>query len=149
MSTVLDAHALMVYLEREPGFESVKTLLIQALENNTPLLMTSVNVGEVLYIVRREQGASKAEEIEQIIHGLAIKVITVDLDLAREAARSKAHHPISYADCFSAALAKIHGAELVTGDPEFEAVESEVQVQWLPPKKGPGEISPGPGPQNL
>lgn len=37
----------------------------------------------------------------------------------------------SYADAFSAALAKING-ELLTGDPEFKAVESEVPIHWLP-----------------
>jgi hypothetical protein len=39
---------------------------------------------------------------------------------------------MSYADCFAAALAKIKNAELVTGDPEFKAVEHELKkVRWL------------------
>ena len=29
------------------------------------------------------------------------------------------------------ALAKKHKAELVTGDPEFKAVEKAIKVQWL------------------
>ena len=32
----------------------------------------------------------------------------------------------------AAALARLGNAELVTGDPEFKAVEGEVKVAWLP-----------------
>ena len=41
---------------------------------------------------------------------------------------------MAYADCFAAALAKLRGLEVVTGDPEFKAVEKEVKVAWLPQK---------------
>ena len=40
----------------------------------------------------------------------------------------------SYADAFAAALAQEFGATLVTGDPEFRAVESRIAVMWLPNK---------------
>ena len=38
---------------------------------------------------------------------------------------------MSYADCFAAALAKLRSAELITGDPEFKAVEGEIKIGWL------------------
>ena len=57
----------------------------------------------------------------------------MDLDLAREAARFKAAGKMSYADCFAAALACINRASLVMGDPEFKAVEDEIDVIWLEP----------------
>jgi ribonuclease VapC len=50
---------------------------------------------------------------------------------AKQAAIFKATHKMAYADCFAAALAKAHNAELVTGDPEFKAVAPEVNVCWL------------------
>jgi hypothetical protein len=37
-----------------------------------------------------------------------------------------------YADAFAAALAMREGAVLVTGDPEFKALESTLSIQWLP-----------------
>ena len=56
MSTaVLDAHVLLAYLERERGFAVVRDLLTQALKGGMALSMTTANIGEVLYIVRREQ----------------------------------------------------------------------------------------------
>jgi predicted nucleic acid-binding protein len=48
-----------------------------------------------------------------------------------QAAHIKAHHPISFADAFAAAAAQAHGATLLTGDPEFHAVEEFIKVDWL------------------
>jgi hypothetical protein len=51
--------------------------------------------------------------------------------LTQEAARFKAHHKMSYADCYAAALAKSKKADLVTGDNEFKAIEDQVKIQWV------------------
>ena len=41
MAKVLDASALMVYLEKEEGYEKVKELLIKAVETDKKLLMAA------------------------------------------------------------------------------------------------------------
>ncbi len=51
--------------------------------------------------------------------------------LADTAADFKARFRISLADAFAAALAKEKKAELVTGDPEFKALEKEIKIIWL------------------
>lgn len=129
---IFDAHGLMVFLEKEPGYEKVKALFVTAVEKKHPVLMTAINVGEVYYIVLREVGAQKAEEIEKVIGTLPIEIVDVDLRLAKEAARFKAFHKMSYADCFAAALAKLHNGELITGDKEFKPLEHEIKINWLP-----------------
>jgi len=129
---ILDAHGLMVFLEKEPGYEKVKALFVSAVEKKHAVLMTSVNWGEVYYIVLREMGARKAEEIEKVIGKLPIEVVDVDVSLAKEAAMLKAFHKMSYADCFAAALAKLHNGELTTGDKEFKSLEREIKINWLP-----------------
>ena len=131
MTRILDAHGLLVFLEKEPGFEKVESFFVNAVEKDKSLLMTSVNFGEVYYIVLRECGQEKAHEIEKIILTLPIDIIDVDIQLAREAARFKAAKKISYADCFAAALTKIHRGELVTGDKEFRVLEDEIKISWL------------------
>ena len=131
MIRVLDTHGLLVFLEREPGFEKVKSLFVAALEEDNNLLMTSVNFGEVYYIVLREFGEKKVNEVEKIIQTLPIEIVDVDVQLAREAARFKAIKKISYADCFAAALAKLREGEVVTGDKEFKALEDEVKISWI------------------
>lgn len=131
MIKILDAHALMVFLEKETGFEKVESLFVNAAEKSNYLLMTSVNFGEVYYIVMRECGEEKACQIESIIQKLPIKIVDVDINLAREAARFKSKGKLSYADCFSAGLAKLHKAELITGDKEFKPLESQIHITWI------------------
>lgn len=132
MIRVLDAHGLLVFLEKEAGYEKVERSFVAAVEKDKYLLMSSVNFGEVYYIVLRECGQDKAHEIEKIIRTLPVEIVNVDMQLAIEAARFKANHRISYADCFAAALAKIHKGEVITGDKEFKTVESEIKISWLP-----------------
>jgi predicted nucleic acid-binding protein len=64
---------------------------------------------------------------------MAIDIVPVETDLVlvRQATVFKATKRLSYADAFAAALAKIMKAELITGDPEFKAVEDEVKIHWL------------------
>lgn len=131
MKRILDTHALMAFLEKEPGYQKMEAYLVSALEKNNYLLMTTVNLGEAYYMVLRECGPAKAQEIEKIVHTLPIEIIAVDWPLAKEAARFKARGQIAYADCFAAALAKLNKGEVITGDQEFKAVEKEVKVAWL------------------
>ncbi|MBM3293987.1 MAG: type II toxin-antitoxin system VapC family toxin [Candidatus Aminicenantes bacterium] len=131
MRKVLDAHALMAFLEKEPGYEVVKAMFVSAVEKDEPLLMTSVNFGEVYYVVLRECGTEKAKDIERVVESLPVEIVDVDLGLAKEAAGIKAKKKMSYADCFAAALAKIRKCEIVTGDREFAALEKELKIVWL------------------
>ncbi len=131
MKQILDAHGLMTFLEKEHGYKKIESLFISATEKNNFLLMTSVNLGEVFYIILRECGEEKAQEVEEIIQTLPIEIIDADWKLTREAAKLKAFKRMSYADCFAAALAIINKGELITGDPEFKAVESQIKIMWL------------------
>lgn len=131
MTRVLDAHGLLVFLEKEAGFDKVEQFFVTAVEKDNYLLMTSVNFGEVYYIILRECGQEKAHEIEKIIRTLPIEIVDVDIHLAKEAARFKATKKISYADCFAAALARLRRGEVVTGDEEFKALEDEVRISWI------------------
>lgn len=131
MKWVIDAHALMVFLEREHGFEKVESIFVRAVEKNNSVLMSAVNFGEVCYIILRECGREKFEEVIRVIKTLPIDIIAVDKELAQTAAEFKAYKKMSYADCFSAALAKINKAELITGDKEFREVADELKIMWI------------------
>jgi len=128
---VLDSWGLLCYLEQEPGFEKMIDLFEKAVESSKPLLMCIVNWGEVYYQVARRFGDQKAQEIEQLIETLPIRLIEADRGLTREAARIKVIKRMAYADCFAVALARLRKADLYTGDPEFKAVEKEIKVVWL------------------
>jgi ribonuclease VapC len=130
---VLDSWALIAFLEDEPAAEEVEKLLQQAADERHKLLLSAVNWGEIYYNTMREVSQEAAEQKVQEIASLPIDIIGVseDLALVRQAAIFKATRKMSYADCFAAALAKLRNAELVTGDPEFKAVEKEIKIAWL------------------
>jgi len=128
---VLDAYSLIAYLEREPGYETVKGHLERAAQTGRNLLLCSVNWGEVYYSVMREAGQAKADETVRIVETLPIDVVSADVSLTRQAAIYKASHKMSYADCFAAALAKVQEATLVTGDKDFKLLGRQLEVAWL------------------
>lgn len=131
MAKVLNAHSLMVFLEKEGGFEKIKSFFLSAFEKEEHVLMTSVDFGEVYDIIRRECGEEKAREVEKIMRTLPIQIVDVDALIAKEAACLKANNRISYTDCFAAALARLREGELVTGDREFKSLEKEVRIYWI------------------
>ena len=60
-----------------------------------------------------------------------LHIVPVERNLALRAAHIRAEHPLAYADAFAAALAAEKNASLVTGDPEFRALEGAIPIQWL------------------
>ncbi len=128
---VLDSFALLAFLRGEPGEEKVAALLERAGERDQPLHMSLVNYAEVKYMTIRKDGAGRWREIESELPTLPIELHPIDRTLADLAADFKARFKMSLADAFAAALAKEKKAELVTGDPEFKALEKEIRIHWL------------------
>lgn len=131
MVKVLDACALMVYLEKGHGYEKIKKLFVEAVNSERNLLMTTVNFGEVFYVLARSYGIAEAEKICQAIDTFPIELVPVDASIAKQAALYKVSHKIAYADCFAAALTKLRKGEIITLDREFKALEREVKVTWI------------------
>jgi predicted nucleic acid-binding protein len=128
---VLDSWAVLAYLEDEGSGRQVADMIANAHEHGIPLLMSVVNAGEVWYILAREVSETEAEKAIDGLRLLGIEFVDADWKLARIAGTFKAKNRMSYADCFAAALAKEHKAELATGDKEFKQVENEVKISWL------------------
>jgi predicted nucleic acid-binding protein len=130
---VLDAHAVVAFLGKEPGWEEVAEIL----RSGEPW-MTLIALGEVAYVLEREHGAGAADEAwanlraEERPGGVAVQWLAVDETLVRRAAAIKARGGLSYADAFAAAAAAVLGCAVLTGDPEFRvADEAGVDVRWL------------------
>lgn len=129
---VLDTWALLAYLDGAPAAQHVRQILRAARRKRAVVLLSLIAYGECLYIVEREQGFHQAQRAVGIIDQLPVRVMPADRPLVFDAAHFKAQFPVSYADAFSIALARRSHARVMTGDPEFKAVESEVLVHWLP-----------------
>ena len=129
---VLDSWSVMAFLEDEPAGEMVGNIIGDAHEQGIPLMMTTVNAGEVWYILAREVSEAAADLSIKNMRELGIQFQDVDWKLANQAARFKAVKKMSFADCFAAALAFQHkGSVLVTGDKEFKQVEESIKIHWL------------------
>ncbi|MBK6769157.1 MAG: type II toxin-antitoxin system VapC family toxin [Ardenticatenales bacterium] len=129
---VLDAYALVAFIEDEPGAAEVEVLLTRAGSDDFQLLISAVNLGEAWYAIGRAYGPTAADERIASLLDVGLAVVSADWDLAHIAADFKRLGGISYADCFAAALGVRHDAPVVTGDPEFERIAERVNVQWLP-----------------
>ena len=128
---VLDSWAVLAYLQGEPSAETLTDLVAAAIQAETPLLMSVINAGEVWYILAREVSPAEADRSIAALRSWDVEFVDVGWSHAREAAKLKSKHRMSYADTFAAALAKARKAELVTGDPEFEALEQSINIRWL------------------
>ena len=131
MIRVLDASALLAYLNKESGHAIVKDALANAAETDRPLLMNTVNWGEVFYILIRAVGLKEAENTLQIIDTFPLEIVPATQELAMQAALYKSRGILSYADAFAAALARLKKAELLTSDHDFKAVERDIKIIWI------------------
>jgi ribonuclease VapC len=126
-----DSWAVLAYLGDEASSQEVADLIAGAHENRVPMCMSTVNAGEVWYIVAREISETEADKAVADLVGLGIELVDATWPLTRIAGGFKARHRMSYADCFAAALAKDRKADLVTGYKEFKQIEGDVSVHWL------------------
>jgi predicted nucleic acid-binding protein len=126
---VLDSYALLAYLKKEDKYERIKGLLSS---KDTILFMNEINLGECFYILARERTMDNAEYfVHSVLPNLPIKKISNTFQDIIEAARIKAKHPLSYADCFAIQTSLRENAPLVTGDPEFKKADKLVEIEWL------------------
>ena len=128
---VLDSYALLGFLKNETCAEKVDEQFQLAYLGKSYLLMSLLNLSEVFYILVRERNQEFAIKIEAEIFRLPIKFVEADWEMIREAAIIKARYPMAFADCLAAALALRKGASVMTGDPEFQHIESLLHIIWL------------------
>lgn len=135
---VLDSFALLCFLDDDPGANDIQALLESARTQNCELFMNVVNLSEVYYTTKRRNGGEQASQVLSLIDSFPMTFENADRALALLAGDIKAKAAISLADCFCAASAKRRSATVVTGDPEFEEIEGEIKIKWLPrkPRKG-------------
>jgi ribonuclease VapC len=131
LPVAFDSHALLKLLRDEPGAETVFQLLERAGQRDQPVHMTEVNYAEVQYIIRRKDGDATWATVAGELRAAPIEFHAATRQLADIDAGFKARFRLSLADAFAAALAKELKAELVTGDPEFKALEKEIKIHWL------------------
>ena len=128
---VFDANPIVDYLEGGPAGVKVNELLRQALREQSLVLVSVANWGEVFYTLWVRLGEEKARTTLANLLRLPIQLVPVDLDQALKAGEIKALHHLPYVDCLAAALTELHDAVLVTSDRHFERLGRRIRVQWI------------------
>jgi ribonuclease VapC len=130
---VLDASAVLAYLQKETGWERVETLL---LEHRCYLL--TVNLTEVL--TRLADWKVPVAEIQSRISGLEMVMVPFDIEHARYAAElreSTRSLGLSLGDRACLALAKLKALPAVTADRPWMLLDAklEISVECIRPEK--------------
>lgn len=114
---VADTWPVIALLEDEPAAGRVARLI-----SGPTVVVSWINLGEVLYISTRRHGAQAARRaVADLARAFSAEIPDEEMVIA--AALVKAEHTISYADCFAVATAERHRAPLLTGDPDLLALD--------------------------
>ena len=128
---VLDANAVLDFLENNPGAQRVELLFQEARQRNAMLFMSAVNWGEVYYFALQHRGEEPARKALANLSRIPIELVPVDEAQALKAGEIKVRHKIPYVDALAAALAVLRDATLVTSDRDFEKLGKRVSVWWV------------------
>lgn len=132
---VLDASALIAFLNDEEGADIAEDVFQKAKMGNCVIYMNKLNILEIYYVVYRRAGKEIAEDVLVKMLNLPLIVIdTLNDDLFKEAGSLKATYKISLADSISLAEAKTREARILTADHhEFDLLdkEGEVVFYWI------------------
>ncbi len=127
---VLDTSALLTLIESEEGANRVEAVLRQE-----EVLLPCLTLLEVHYITRQERGQGEADRRYALLKQLSCEILwELDEPTLLTAARFKAGHKVSLADAVIAAVAHRNQATLVHKDPEYEALQEELDLEALPYK---------------
>lgn len=111
---VLDACAVIAFLNAEEGGDKVKALL-EDTENEVYVHM--INLCEVYYGFCKADGVEKAEKVMEDLSQLPLEFIDeMSFDFIKVVGKYKAAHRISLADAFVLGLAEKMKARVVTTD---------------------------------
>jgi len=127
-SYLLDTSALLAFIGDETGAGRVETIL-----RGESVLIPWVVLLEVHYITARRHDIAEADRRYGLLTQLPATVLwDNDERLVLKASLLKATFRLSLADCLIAAHCLRHGAVLVHRDPEYQQLEGELEVEFLP-----------------
>lgn len=125
---VLDAYAILAFLQKDPGYGRVESILRSAMTGEASVYISAINLAEVQYhVLRTGRDASK---ILAALEALPLQVAPVDAYLS-QVVELRAKYQAAFGTCFAAALAQDMKRPIITADRQFRKLETAVAVEWL------------------
>jgi ribonuclease VapC len=118
---------------KEPAASQVQSIVEGASRGEVRLSMSRMNHGECVYLVRKNLPLGTASMALSRVEALPIELLSVSDKLIDSAVDLKSVYPISFADAFAVAQAIELSCPLLTGDPDFVALEQAgvVRLHWV------------------
>lgn len=120
---LLDTSALLALRDDEAGADRVAALLGQAQAGRATCCGCFMSLMEVYYRVWKDEGEVAGRLAYEQCLSLPMEWIHESAELLEAAVAIKAINPLSLADAWIAAAARLAGATLVHKDPEFAALK--------------------------
>jgi PIN domain nuclease of toxin-antitoxin system len=132
---VLDASAILRYLDEEPGTDRIEELLLAHADNKVEIAISAVQWGEVACKLFQRFDWVRYEHIMSQLYSLGLTIEPATAERAVSAGILKAATKIAYADAFCVQVALDSPQHtLVTADYGFKLAEHLVTIEFLPAK---------------
>jgi uncharacterized protein len=132
---VLDASALLRYIDDEAGADRVEEIFGACVVRQADVHISAVQWGEVAGNLRKRLGASHEERIMSSLLPTECEIVPVSGERAIRAAGIKVDRKVAYADAIAIELAMDSSAHiLVTANFDFKDVADLANIEFLPPK---------------
>jgi PIN domain nuclease of toxin-antitoxin system len=132
---VLDASALIRYVDDEAGADRVEEILSACASWQAKICISAIQWGEAAGNFRKRFGASQEAHIMSSLLPSEARIISATGERALQAASIKVDRNIAYADGFALDLAmESPNHILVTADYGFKTVSDLARIEFLPAK---------------
>lgn len=127
---VLDASAVLRFVDRQAGIERMEAILLRE-----STLISAAQWSEIAAIARKRLGPERQRQMLSHLLGTETVVAPIDRARAERAAHWRIQTGLSFADSFALELAlESPDRVLVTADYDFKAAEHLVAMEFLPAK---------------
>jgi predicted nucleic acid-binding protein len=132
---VLDASAVLRYLDEEAGADRIQELLTAFSQGKTRIVLSAVQWGEIACVLVQRYDRARYEYIMSGLNGLGLTIEPATAERAVRAGLVKANTKIAYADAFCVEAASDSPQHtLVTADFGFRSAAHMVNIEFLPAK---------------
>lgn len=132
---VLDASAILRYLDNEAGAERVATIIKFHIAGAARVMVSDIHWGEIAGVIYKRHEAQTAASAMSRLDEFALESAPVTRERAVNAAIIKAKMGIPYADALGVELASDSAEHvLVTADFDVMPAANLVQIEFLPVK---------------
>lgn len=129
---VLDASAILRYLDGEAGADRVTQIIKFHIASTHRVAVSAIHWGEVAGILFKRHGPEKSAAAISKLNGLRFDLIDATPERAIRSAIIKVNYKIPYADAFGVELAGNSSDHiLITADYDVKPAESDVQIEFL------------------